>query len=140
MLHGTSGHVMLAFMSQQHREATLQVIRSSTDPKQALAREDARIRSIVNLVRAQGFAHIIYKEYPEASVGVPIFLNGVARACLLMGYVKAALKPAQIVDAYVPQLKSLSEAITAGVSEMRIRRRETQRAINKKRQEERDAG
>jgi hypothetical protein len=57
-----------------------------------------------------------------------------------MGYVKAALKPAQIVDAYVPQLKSLSEAITAGVSEMRIRRRETQRAINKKRQEERDAG
>jgi IclR family mhp operon transcriptional activator len=139
MLHGTSGHVMLAFMSQQHREATLQVIRSSTDPKQALAREDARIRSIVNAVRSQGFAHIIYKEYPEASVGVPIFLNGVARACLLMGYVKAALKPAQIVDKYVPQLKSLSEAITAGVSEMRIRRRETQRTVGRKRTVERDA-
>jgi len=139
MLHGTSGHVMLAFMSQQHRELTLQVIRSSSDPKQALAREDARIRSIVNLVRSQGFAHIIYKEYPEASVGVPIFLNGVARACLLMGYVKAALKPAQIIDKYVPQLKSLSEAITAGVSEMRIRRRETQRAVGTKRTVERDA-
>jgi IclR family mhp operon transcriptional activator len=139
MLHGTSGHVMLAFMSQQHREATLQVIRSSTDPKQALAREDARLRSIVNVVRSQGFAHIIYKEYPEASVGVPIFLNGVARACLLMGYVKAALKPAQIVDTYVPQLKSLSEAITAGVSEMRIRRRETQRTVGRKRMLERDA-
>jgi IclR family mhp operon transcriptional activator len=138
MLHGTSGHVMLAFMSQQHREATLQVIRSSTDPKQALAREDARIRSIITMVRSQGFAHIIYKEYPEASVGVPIFLNGVARACLLMGYVKAALKPAQIVDKYVPQLKSLSEAITAGVSEMRIRRRETQRAVGRKRTVERD--
>jgi IclR family mhp operon transcriptional activator len=139
MLHGTSGHVMLAFMSQQHREATLQVIRSSTDPKQALAREDARIRSIVNVVRSQGFAHIIYKEYPEASVGVPIFLNGVARACLLMGYVKAALKQSQVVDKYVPQLKSLSEAITAGVSEMRIRRRETQRAVGGKRTVERDA-
>jgi IclR family mhp operon transcriptional activator len=140
MLHGTSGHVMLAFMSPQHREVTLQVLRSSTDPKQALAREDARIRSIVSVVRSQGYAHIIYKEYPEASVGVPIFLNGVARACLLMGYVKAALKPAQIVDKYVPQLKSLSEAITAGVSEMRIRRRETQRAVGKKRGEDRDAG
>jgi IclR family mhp operon transcriptional activator len=140
MVHGTSGHVMLAFMSEQHRELTLQVIRSSTDPKQALAREDARIRSIVNVVRSQGFAHIIYKEYPEASVGVPIFLNGVARACLLMGYVKAALKPAQIVDKYVPQLKSLSEAITAGVSELRIRRRETQRTLGRKRPEERDAG
>jgi IclR family mhp operon transcriptional activator len=133
MVHGTSGHVMLAFMSQQHRELTLQVIRSSSDPKQALAREDARIRSLVNAVRAQGFAHIIYKEYPEASVGVPIFLNGVARACLLMGYVKAAIKPAQIVEKYVPQLKSLAEAITAGVSEMRLRRRETQRIVSKKR-------
>jgi IclR family mhp operon transcriptional activator len=140
MLHGTSGHVMLAFMSPQHREVTLQVLRSSTDPKQALAREDARIRSIVSVVRSQGFAHIVYKEYPEASVGVPIFLNGVARACLLMGYVKAALKPAQIVDKYVPQLKSLSEAITAGVSALRIHRRETQRAVGKKRGEDRDAG
>jgi hypothetical protein len=127
-------------MSQQHRELTLQVIRSSSDPKQALAREDARIRAIVNTVRAQGFAHIIYKEYPEASVGVPIFLNGVARACLLMGYVKAAIKPAQIIETYVPQLKSLSETITAGVSELRLRRRETQRAVAKKRPEQRDAG
>jgi IclR family mhp operon transcriptional activator len=140
MIHGTSGHVMLAFMSQQHRELTLQVIRSSPDPKQALAREDAKIRAMLNAVRSQGFAHIIYKEYPEASVGVPIFLNGVARACLLMGYVKAAIKPAQIVEQYVPQLKSLSEAITAGVSELRVRRRETQRAIPKQHTRSRDSG
>ena len=127
MLHGTSGHVMLAFMSQQHRELTLQVLRNSPDPKQALAREDARIRSMLKVVRTQGYAHIIYKEYPEASVGVPIFLNGVARACLLMGYVKAAIKPAQIVDKYVPLLKVLSAEITAGVADMRLRRRAGQR-------------
>ena len=139
MVHGTSGHVMLAFMSQQHRELTLQVIRSSPDPKQALAREDARIRSMLNAVRSQGYAHIIYKEYPEASVGVPIFLNGVARACLLMGYVKAAIKPAQIVETYVPQLKSLSEAISAGVSELRVRRRESQRSLGKQRSGSREA-
>ncbi len=133
MIHGTSGHVMLAFMSQQHRELTLQVIRTSADPKQALAREDSRIRSLLANVRSQGYAHIIYKEYPEASVGVPIFLNGVARACLLMGYVKAAIKPSQIVEKYVPQLKSLSDSITAGVSEVRIRRRESQRLAAKRR-------
>jgi hypothetical protein len=83
------------------------------------------------VVRAQGYAHIIYKEYPEASVGVPIFLNGMARACLLMGYVKAAIKPTQIVDKYVPQLKVLSQEITAGVTELRIRRRESQRLAAK---------
>jgi IclR family mhp operon transcriptional activator len=129
MLHGTSGHVMLAFMSPPHRDLTLQVLRNSPDPKQALAREDARIRSMLKVVRAQGYAHIIYKEYPEASVGVPIFLNGVARACLLMGYVKAAIKPTQIVDKYVPQLKVLSQEITSGVTELRIRRRESQRLV-----------
>jgi len=140
MVHGTSGHVMLAFMSQQHRELTLQVIRNSADPKQALAREDSRIRSLLNTVRTQGYAHIIYKEYPEASVGVPIFLNGVARACLLMGYVKAAIKPAQIVEKYVPQLKSLSESISASVAELRIRRRESQRLAAKKRPAAKDPG
>jgi len=85
------------------------------------------IRSMLKVVRTQGYAHIIYKEYPEASVGVPIFLNGVARACLLMGYVKAAIKPAQIVDKYVPLLKVLSAEITAGVADMRLRRRAGQR-------------
>jgi DNA-binding IclR family transcriptional regulator len=130
MVHGTSGHVMLAFMSQQHRELTLQVLRNSADPKQALAREDSRIRALLNTVRTQGYAHIIYKEYPEASVGVPIFLNGVARACLLMGYVKAAIKPAEIVQKYVPQLQALSASITAGVAELRVRR---QRQSAKKR-------
>jgi IclR family mhp operon transcriptional activator len=139
MVHGTSGHVMLAFMSQQHRELTLQVIRSSPDPKQALAREDARIRRMLNVVRSQGYAHIIYKEYPEASVGVPIFLNGIARACLLMGYVKAGIKPVEIVEKYVPQLQSLSEAITAGVSELRVRRRESQRIIPKQQARPRNA-
>ena len=117
-----SGHVMLAFMSPQHRDLTLQVLRNSTDPKQALAREDARIRGMLQTVRKQGYAHIIYKEYPEASVGVPVFLNGVARACLLMGYVKAAIKPAQIVDRYVPQLRVLADTITARGAELRLRR------------------
>jgi len=133
MLHGTSGHVMLAFMSPAQREVTLQVLRTSTDPKQALAREDARIRSMLKVVREQGFAHIIYKEYPEASVGVPIFLNGVARACLLMGYVKAAIKPAQIAEKYVPQLHLLAQAVTSRVAELRMRRRESQRPLAKKR-------
>jgi IclR family mhp operon transcriptional activator len=133
MLHGTSGHVMLAFMSPTQRDMTLQVLRTSTDPKQALAREDARIRAMLKVVREQGFAHIIYKEYPEASVGVPIFLNGTPRACLLMGYVKAAIKPAQIAEKYVPQLRMLAQTISHRVAELRLRRRESQRPAARKR-------
>ena len=62
---------------------------------------------------------------------MPIFLNSMARACLLMGYVKSAIKPPQIVDKYVPLLKSLSQAITTGVAEMRLKRRESQKLAAK---------
>lgn len=123
MLHGTSGHVMLAFMSQRHRDVLLQMLRNSADPKQSLAREDERIRTMLKAVKAQGYAHIVYREYAEASVGVPVFLGNAARACLLMGYAKTALRPSQIVAEYVPMLKALSAEITAGVAAMRERRR-----------------
>jgi IclR family mhp operon transcriptional activator len=127
MLHGTSGHVMLAFMSPQHRDLSLKVLRTSPDPKQSLARDDERIRAMLRTVRTQGYAHIIYKEYPEASIGVPVFLNGIARACLLMGYLKIAIKPVEVVAKYVPILKAVSERITSGVAELRHRRRDPPR-------------
>ncbi len=66
---------------------------------------------MLRTVKAQGFAHIIYREYPEASVGVPIFSNGVARACLLMGYVKTEIKPSQVRSEYVPMLQALAAEI-----------------------------
>jgi len=115
MLHGTSGHVMLAFMSPRHRDLMLRTLQSSTDPKQAMARDPEGTRTLLRTVKAQGFAHIIYREYPEASVGVPIFHNGVARACLLMGYVKSEIKPSQIRSEFVPMLQALATEIQTQV-------------------------
>jgi IclR family mhp operon transcriptional activator len=111
MLHGTSGHVMLAFMSARHRDLMLRILQSSPDPKQAMAKDAEGVRTMLRTVKAQGFAHIIYREYPEASVGVPIFSNGVARACLLMGYVKTEIKPSQVRSEYVPMLQALAAEI-----------------------------
>jgi len=115
MLHGTSGHVMLAFMAARHRDLMLKVLQSSPDPKQAIARDEQMVRSMLKAVKAQGYAHIVYREYPEASVGVPIFHNGAVRACLLMGYVKSSLKPSQLRSEYVPILQALAAEIQAGV-------------------------
>jgi len=115
MLHGTSGHVMLAFMSPRHRELMLRILQSSTDPLQALARDPEATRAMLRTVRAQGFAHIIYREYPEASVGVPIFHNGAARACLLMHYVKSEIKPSQVRSEFVPMLQALAAEIQVQV-------------------------
>jgi IclR family mhp operon transcriptional activator len=111
MLHGTSGHVMLAFMSASHRELMLKILERSPDPRQGLARDPERLRSMLASVKAQGFAHVIYSEYPEASVSVPIFRNGVARAALLMHYVKSSIRPAQVRAEYVPMLQALAGEI-----------------------------
>lgn len=131
MLHGTSGHVMLAFMAAWHRDLMLKVLQSSPDPKQAIARDEQMVRSMLKAVKAQGYAHIVYREYPEASVGVPIFHNGVARACLLMGYVKSSIKPTQLRSEYVPILQALAAEIQAQVrsgSRMAILERDRQAA------------
>ncbi len=127
MLHGTSGHVMLAFMSSKQRELTLEVLRHSRDPKQQLAKDDARIAAMLRTVRERGYAHIVYSEYPEASLGVPVFLNNAARACLLITYLKVAIKPVVVVEQYLPLLKDLSARITAGVCELRAVKREPSR-------------
>lgn len=111
MLHGTSGHVMLAFMSPRHQELMLEALSTSNDPHQAMARDRARVRAMLKQVKAQRYAHIIYREYPEASVAVPIFHNGIVRACLLMAYVKTAIRAAQIRTEYVPMLQALAVEI-----------------------------
>ena len=113
MLHGTSGHVMLAFMPPRHRDLMLEVLRASPDPRQWLARDHARVHDMLKDVKLQGYAHIVYKEYPEASVAVPIFQDAVVRACLLMGYVKASIKLTQIRSEYVPMLQALASEIEA---------------------------
>ncbi len=59
MLHGTRGHVMLAYMSSKQRQLTLEVLRSSPDPKQQLAKDEAQISAMLRTVRERGYAHIV---------------------------------------------------------------------------------
>lgn len=124
MLHGTSGHAMLAFMEPAHQEQMIKLLRNSPDPRQALARDEARLRALLRSVRSQGFAHVIYREYPEASISVPILMNGLVRACLIMVYAKLALKPQEVRTIYSTMLKGLaSEISNAASAHARVTRR-----------------
>jgi IclR family mhp operon transcriptional activator len=123
ILHGTSGHVMLAYMAPRHRAELLRALQNSTDQRQALARDEARLRATLDQIRAQGYSNIVYREYPEASVGVPVFIEGKVHAVLLLTYAKTALRPAQIRTEYVPMLQALSREITTSVSASKRQRR-----------------
>jgi IclR family mhp operon transcriptional activator len=111
MLHGTSGYVMLAFMRASVRDRLLRMLEKSPDPRQSIARDQKALLSSLNRVQRDGFAHRRYLEYPEASLGVPIFHNGVVRACLLMSYTKNTLTRRELCTRFVPLLWDLAETI-----------------------------
>ena len=115
IMHATSGHVILAFASDVYRELLLALIRKSSDPKQSISREPNIVNFMLNKVRLQGYAHVIYEEYSEASIGVPIFSGGEVKACLLMGYIKSALTEDQVVTRYLPMLQALARRIEEDV-------------------------
>lgn len=50
-------------------------------------------------------------DMPERSISVPILVDGAMSAVLLMVYMPRALKPAIVLDVYLPMLRTLAERI-----------------------------
>ncbi len=121
MMHATSGHVILAFASKVYRDLLLDLIRKSGNPKQAISREPSIVNYMLNKVQLQGYAHVVYDEYSEASIGVPIFSGGEVKACLLMGYIKTALTEDQVAARYLPTLLALARRIEEDVKASKAR-------------------
>lgn len=111
IMYSTSGHVMLAFSSPEKREAMLEIIRQSDDPRQALARNPEAVQHIVDKVSGRGFAHIAYAQHAEAYIGVPLYFEGEVIACVLAHYIKRAYNIAAAEEALVPVLRDLARTI-----------------------------
>ena len=115
IMHATSGHVVLAFAPPAYRTALLKLLRGSDNPKQALSHDHEKVEYLIAKIRRLGFAHNIYAAYPEASIGVPIFLDGAFAACLLMGYMKRVITPGEIERRLLPVLTALARRIEDSV-------------------------
>ena len=115
IMHSTSGRVILAYASPDYFEALRDMLLRSDNPLQDDIKNQGFVQHIVERIRAKGYEHIVYVDYPEASIAVPIFLNGVVSACLLLVYIKRAFTPDAAVARFVPILKELAAEIERSV-------------------------
>lgn len=121
IMHSTSGRVVLAYASPEYYSALKQKLLLSNNPLQADVKNEALVQHIVKRIRAMGFEHMVYSEYPEGSIAVPIFLNGNVRACLLVTYIKRAFTPDAAIEQFVPFLKDLATQIERSAVEAKNR-------------------
>jgi IclR family mhp operon transcriptional activator len=106
-----SGHVILAFSAPPERDEILDLLRKSEHPDQRPAREDAYVQALLSRTRSAGYANVSYEGYSEAGLGVPIFIDGRVRACLLMLYLRAAVSEMQVATELAPALVSVAKEI-----------------------------
>jgi len=113
MLHAPAGYCYLAFCDDADRERVVRAARLSPDPRQRLARNRERLDQLLNRVREDGFCTREYAAYREGGLAIPLLINGIPVAGVVMRYVKSAMKIGQLQTDYVPELNKLSERINA---------------------------
>lgn len=111
IMYSTSGHVVLAFASPAYRAGLLDLLKRSENPLQADVHNPRMVDFIIEKVRARGFEHIAYVDFPEASISVPIFLDGMVVGCLLLTYIKRAVAPQAAEAQFVPMMRTLAAEI-----------------------------
>lgn len=109
MLDAATGVTYLAHCGDEEREAIL----SGADvwsAAGALRDWRCRIGALMGLVRNDGY-FILRRAGSEASLGVPVLIEGVPVAGLSMRYIKSATNEEQLIEAYVPHLQAAAEEI-----------------------------
>lgn len=106
----SSGIVHLAFLEPEQRRIMLDLLRASSDPLQAVARDTARMDYALAEARANGYSFGL-DHGRERSVSVPIMAHGHVTAVLLMIFMAAGLSNERVVAEFVPRLKTMAADI-----------------------------
>lgn len=98
----------------------LDMLTRSQEPEDKLAAERKRALSLLATIRKQGFAERDQMVEPRSSgtIAVPIIVNRRVLATVGMTYFTSALDRADVIQRYVPLLKSLAGNIAASVSSL----------------------
>lgn len=114
------GRAYLAFCPAAERNILLQILASSKDPEDAPARRPAALLRSLQPIRNQGFAERDPAVEPKSSstLAVPVMEGERVLATLGLTYFTSAMKRAQAVELYVPQLRSAAENIARSVSRL----------------------
>lgn len=106
----SSGIVHLAFLDDEQRRIMLEILRASDDPAQAPTRDENQMTYLIEQAREHGYSFGLDLGR-ERSVSVPILHEGRVKAILLMVFMAAALSHEQVVERFVPRLKTMAADI-----------------------------
>jgi IclR family mhp operon transcriptional activator len=117
MLVTALGRAYLAFCPPDEREPALDLLRGSTDPKNALARDDQAVARILDRTRRNGYA-VNDREHltTTRAVAVPVLVHGLPAACISMMAVASAMTMKQAVDSFAAPLRSAAGAVAEGLT------------------------
>lgn len=116
------GLAYFAFTPPEEFELILEMLRKSSDPEDAIAKDDTRVRKLVDKVRAQGYASRVRHVEPRNSntIAVPI-MNESQRVVASLGltYFTSAFPEAEACERYVPVLQKASTEITQDLARIK---------------------
>jgi len=117
LFYAATGVICLAFAGDAHRERIL------TEAADFEGAEDQRIwKSNLDLwlakIREQGY-FILLRKQSEASIGVPIMLEGEPVAGLSMRYLRGLISYTDVVNRYLPRLKMAAVEIERALRAVR---------------------
>lgn len=117
MLVTALGRSYLAFCPAEEREHALNLLRGSTDPKNALAREEQTVARILDETRRNGYA-VNDREHltTTRAVAAPVLVHGRPAACISMMVIAAAMTMTQAVDSFAVPLRSAAGAVAEGLT------------------------
>jgi IclR family transcriptional regulator, mhp operon transcriptional activator len=114
------GRAYLAFCPTSERSMLLDMLARSPEPEDKRAIERKQALALLATIRKQGFAERDQMVEPRSSgtAAVPIIVNERVLATVGMTYFTSALDRAEVIQRYVPLLKSLAGNIAASVASL----------------------
>jgi len=117
LLECASGHIMLAFESNDERHRWLDSFESCDKPASPHTLERLRSSEFAEKVRSDGYVLREYNKFTNtpgrtSSIAVPIFHQGEVCGALTLVFFSVSMRNEIAIERYVPDLKQAAQAIT----------------------------
>lgn len=111
ILHAPSGFCYLAYCDETIRSAIINQALCAEVRPEVLQNGTAHLEYLLEQVRTRGFCNILFREYREGGLAVPVLIDGRAVGGLVMRYMKSSQRPADVEAKFVPILQGLANDI-----------------------------
>jgi IclR family mhp operon transcriptional activator len=113
ILHAPSGFCYLAYCDEDTREQVVEMTREAHPAMDSMRFDSDYLDYMFAQVRARGFCHILFSQYSEGGLAVPVVIGGRPIGGLVMRYIKSAMRSQEVESRYAPRLRELAARIAA---------------------------